>query len=134
MVTLCGDDPGRVLPSGRRRLSGGKQMATYIVTGCYTAAAMKGMIAAPSDREAAARGIIEASGGKLVSFLLTTGDTDFSLVVQSPDINRMLASLIAAAASGAVSNLKTVQAFTSAEFTAAQRAAGEIAAQYKAPS
>ena len=109
-------------------------MATYIVTGCYTAAAMKGMIAAPSDREAAARGIIEASGGKLVSFLLTTGDTDFSMVVQSPDINRMLASLIAAAASGAVSNLKTVQAFTSAEFTAAQRAAGEIAAQYKAPS
>jgi uncharacterized protein with GYD domain len=95
---------------------------------------MQGMIKAPSDREAAARGIVEAGGGKVVSFLLTTGDTDFSMIVQSPDINRMLASLLAVGASGAVSNLKTVQAFTSAEFTAAQRGAAEMIAQYKAPA
>jgi hypothetical protein len=56
------------------------------------------------------------------------------MIVQSPDINRMLASLLAVGASGAVSNLKTVQAFTSAEFTAAQRGAAEMIAQYKAPA
>jgi len=39
-------------------------MALYIVTGNYTAAAIKGMMANPSDREAAVRPLIEAAGGK----------------------------------------------------------------------
>jgi hypothetical protein len=43
----------------------------------------------------------------------------------------MLASLMAAGATGTVSNLKTVQAFTSAEFLAAQKAAGAIASKFK---
>ncbi len=109
-------------------------MAHYIVTGSYTAAGMKGMMAHPSDREAAAKAIIEASGGKLQSFLLTTGDTDFSMVVETTDLTKMLASLMVVGASGAVSGLKTVQAFTSAEFMAAQKAAGAMAAKYAAPA
>ena len=109
-------------------------MAHYIVTGSYTALAAKGMIANPSDREAAARAIIEAGGGKLTSFLLTTGDTDFSMIVQTDDISKLLAGLLVVAASGAVSNLKTVQAFTSAEFTAAQKAAATIASKYQPPT
>jgi len=109
-------------------------MARYIVTGCYTSAAMLGMIAKPSDREAAARALIESAGGKLDTFLLTTGETDFCMILQAADILRMLSALMVAAGSGAVSNLKTVQAFTSAEFTSAQRAAGALAAQYQAPA
>jgi hypothetical protein len=46
----------------------------------------------------------------------------------------MLSALIAAGASGAVSGLKTVQCFTSAEFLQAQKAAGAVAAKYSAPS
>ncbi|MGC1427610.1 MAG: GYD domain-containing protein [Albidovulum sp.] len=109
-------------------------MALYIVTGSYTAAAMKGMIAHPSDRAAAARGVIEASGGKMVSFLLTTGDYDFSMVVETGDMPKMLASLMVVGATGAVTGLKTVQAFTNDEFTAAQKAASAIAKSYAAPS
>jgi uncharacterized protein with GYD domain len=109
-------------------------MALYIVTGSYTAAAMKGMIAKPSDRGAAAGALIAAGGGKMVSFLVTTGDYDFSMVVETNDLTRMLASLMVAGGSGAVSGLKTVQAFTSDEFLAAQKAAGPIAAKYQAPS
>jgi uncharacterized protein with GYD domain len=109
-------------------------MAHYIVTGNYTSAAMKGMIAKPSDREAAVRTLIESSGGKLKSFLLTTGDTDYSMIVETSDLTAMLAALMVAGASGATSNLKTVQAFTSAEFTAAQQKAGQIAAKYATPA
>jgi uncharacterized protein with GYD domain len=109
-------------------------MAKYIVTGCYTAAAMKGMIANPADREKAAAAVIGAGGGKLESFYLTTGETDFIIVVTSDDIVSMLASLIAVGASGAVSNLKTVQCFTAAEFLAAQKAAGAIVGKYSAPN
>jgi uncharacterized protein with GYD domain len=109
-------------------------MAQYIVTGSYTAAAMKGMIAKPSDREKATAKLVAAAGGKMESFFLTTGDSDFAMRVTTDDIVKMLAALMVAGASGAVSNLKTVQCFTSAEFTAAQKAAGAIAAKYNAPN
>jgi uncharacterized protein with GYD domain len=108
-------------------------MARYIVTGSYTAAAMKGMLAKPSDRQAATGGLIAAAGGKLESFYLTTGDNDFLMVVQTDNLGDMLAALMVAGASGATSGLKTVQAFTSAEFTAAQKRGGQIAASYMAP-
>ena len=109
-------------------------MAMYIVTGSYSSAAMKGMIANPSDREKATGALVAASGGKMESFFLTTGDTDFIMRVTTDNVVRMLAALMVAGASGAVSNLKTVQCFTSAEFLEAQKAAGAIAAKYAAPS
>ncbi len=109
-------------------------MAQYIVTGSYTAAAMKGMIAHPSDREKATAALIASAGGKMESFFLTTGDNDFIIRVTTDNMVGMLAALIATGASGAVANLKTVQCFTSAEFLKAQQAAGAIAAKYSAPS
>ncbi len=109
-------------------------MAHYIITGSYSSAAMKGMLSHPSDREAATRSLIEACGGTLVSFFLTTGDNDFSMTVQTDDVVALMSGLIVAGASGATSNLKTVQAFTSAEFSAAQKKAGAIAAKYAAPN
>lgn len=109
-------------------------MARYIITGSYTGAAMKGMIAKPSDREKAAAALVAAGGGKLEDFYLTTGDTDFMIVAQADDLSGVIASLMVAGASGAVSGLKTVQAFTSKEFLAAQKTAGAIASKYKAPN
>ena len=109
-------------------------MAMYIITGSYSAAAMKGMIAHPSDREKATGALVAAAGGKMESFFLTTGDSDFIMRVTSDDITRMLAALMVAGASGAVSGLKTVQCFTSAEFMKAQKDAGAIAAKYAAPN
>lgn len=109
-------------------------MARYIVTGSYTAAAMKGLLAKPSDREAATSALVAAAGGKLEAFYLTTGDTDFLMVSSTDNLQDLLSAMIVAGASGAVSGLKTVQAFSSAEFTAAQKRAGEIAMKYVAPN
>lgn len=109
-------------------------MARYIVTGSYTAAAMKGLMAKPSDREAATSALVAAAGGKLHAFYMTTGDTDFLMITETDNLQDMLAALIVAGASGAVSGLKTVQAFSSAEFLMAQKRAGEIAARYAAPA
>ncbi len=106
-------------------------MPLFVITGSYTAAAMNGMIAHPSDREAATRSIVEASGGKLLSYYVTTGDNDFMMIAESNDGSDLLAPLMVAGASGTVSNLKTVRAYTSAEFTAAQKKAGQIAAAFK---
>jgi len=108
-------------------------MPRFIVTGSYTASAAKAMVEKPSDREAAARAVVEAAGGTLESFYLTTGDSDFAIKVTIGDASDLIAGLLATAASGAVSNVRTVRAFTSDEFTAMQKKAGEIASAYKAP-
>jgi len=109
-------------------------MPRFIVTGCYTAAACKGMIANPSDREAGARSIIEAAGGKLESFYVTTGATDFTFTVTVDDVSDLLAGLLAASGSGAITGAQTKRAFTGAEFMAMQKKAGALAAAYKAPN
>lgn len=109
-------------------------MARYIVTGNYTAAAMKGLLAKPSDREAATSALVAAAGGKMLSYYVTTGDSDFLMVTETNNLNDMLAALIVAGASGAVSGLKTVQAFSAAEFMDAQKRAGEIASKYVSPA
>ncbi len=105
-------------------------MAHFIVTGNYTNDAMKGMVAHPSDREAAARALVEAAGGKVKAYYMTTGENDFLMITEAKDGVDVIASLLVAGASGTVSNLKTVRGFTSAEFTAAQKKAGAIAATY----
>ncbi len=105
-------------------------MAQYIITGNYTAAAMKGMIEKPTDREKIAGALVKSAGGKLESYFLTTGDSDFIMRVSTDDLTKMLAALVVAGASGNFANIKTVQCFTSKEFLAAQKAAGKLAKGY----
>lgn len=109
-------------------------MPRFIVTGCYTGAAFRGMIANPSDREAAARGLVEAAGGKLETYYMTTGATDFTFTAVIDDAADLLAGLMVASAAGAISDVRTQRAFTAAEFTAIQKKAGSLAASYKAPA
>ncbi len=108
-------------------------MPRFIISGNYTPSAMKGMIDSPADRESATRALVEAAGGKLETFYLTTGDNDFSMKVTIDDAADLISALMVAGASGAASNLKTVRAFTSDEFTEMQKKAGKIAKAYKAP-
>lgn len=106
-------------------------MPLFVLTGNYTSAAMKGMIANPSDRGAATAALVKAAGGNLLSYYLTTGENDFLMVIEGPNDLDMMAPIIVAGATGTVTNLKTVQAFTSAEFLTAQKKAGQISAQFK---
>jgi uncharacterized protein with GYD domain len=89
------------------------------VTGCYTGAAFKGTIANPSDREAA-RGLIEAAGGKLETCYMSTGATDFTFTAVIDDPADLLAGLLVATAAGAISDVRTQRAFSAGEFMAIQ--------------
>lgn len=111
-------------------------MARYIITGNYTSAAMKGMMAHPSDRGAASAKIAAAAGGTLEHYFVTTGASDFMMIVstESDNFGDMVAALMVAGGSGAISNLQTVRALTSDEFTAVQKKAGQIAAAYAPPA
>ncbi|MEK1893346.1 MAG: GYD domain-containing protein, partial [Rhizobium sp.] len=46
----------------------------------------------------------------------------------------LVPALLVIGASGAVSNVKTVRAYTGAEFRAAQEKAGKIASSYRPPA
>lgn len=92
---------------------------------------IKGMLAKPSDREAAVRPLIESVGGKLISYYVTTGAHDFQVTVEGDDSVAVMAALMAASAGGGVSNLQTVQAFTPAEFVEAQKKAGALTNSFK---
>src|SRR5262245_27420566 len=109
-------------------------MPQFILTGCYTAAAAKGMVDNPSDREEAARSIMEAAGGKLHSFYITTGETDWMAIVEFADGADLIPAVLVVGSSGAVSNDKTVRAYTGAEFKAAQQKASKIASSYRSPA
>jgi len=92
------------------------------------------MIDHPSDREEAARAIMEAAGGKLHSFYVTTGDTDWMTIVEFADGADLIPAVLVVGASGAVSNVKTVRAYSGSEFRAAQDKAGKIASAYRSPA
>lgn len=109
-------------------------MPRFIVTGCYTQSAMKGMLAKPSDRGAAAKKLVEAGGGTMEHYFVTTGPKDFMIVVSVDDITSLAAGLMVAGATGAISNVETIRAFSSDEFTQMQKKAGNMAAAYMAPA
>lgn len=110
-------------------------MAKYIISGRYTSEGMRGLMANPSDREAAVRPLISAAGGKILSYYVTFGERDFQMVVESgDDTEALLAALVVAGASGGFSQLSTVQAFTTAEFMAAQKRAAAMVASFTPPN
>ena len=70
----------------------------------------------PSDREAAVRNLAEAVGGSLETYYLMMGQHDGCAILDAPDSISASAAAVAAAGSGAFSNLETHELFTAAQF------------------
>ena len=108
-------------------------MVRLVTRGRFTHDYAKGLVAAPEDREPAVRKLIEAAGGKLVSFYFTTGDSDFMVIAEANEAETLIAAYLATAAAGAVSHLSTQRAWTGAEFKAVAQKASKAASHYRAP-
>jgi uncharacterized protein with GYD domain len=108
-------------------------MIRLVTRGRFTHDYAKGLLAAPEDREPAVRKVIEAAGGKLISFYFTTGDSDFLLISEANDAESIIAALMAATAAGTISNVTTGRAWTGAEFKAIGDKASKAASAYRAP-
>ena len=134
-MDMCGPaGPTRRALQAVTSIQWGIAMSIYIITGNYTTDGAKGMMAHPTDRMEAVRPLITAGGGKILSYYVTLGESDFHITVEGDDIEGIMSALIAAGASGGVSNMRTQQAFTTKEFLAAQKRAGAMAATFKAPN
>lgn len=108
-------------------------MATFILTGRFTLDAVRGLMSKPEDRTGSVGAIVDAAGGKLLHYYITTGDSDFMLVAEADAAEDFLAGVMVAGASGAVTGLKTVRAWSSGDFVKVAEKAGAIAGSYRAP-
>ena len=108
-------------------------MPTYILRGRYSTPGIKGLITKPQNREAAVRTLIESAGGRMLHYYLTTGDCDFLVIMHSPDTETAVTAAMVASASGAVTDLTTVQAWSAPEFSSLTERAGSIVGSYQPP-
>lgn len=101
-------------------------MPTYIVTGSYSAQAAADMVENPRDRESIAKAIVDAAGGTLDAWYITTGPMDVLMIVTIDDIDSLMAGLIVGASSGNFTDLQSQRAFTNADFTRIQEKASTL--------
>jgi uncharacterized protein with GYD domain len=105
-------------------------MAYYLFQASYTPAALKSMTDNPQDREAAARPIIEAVGGKLHNLFFCFGSDDVLALIEAPNDEAMAAAAFVIGGSGAFSSGKTTKLLTSTEAMAAMTAAKSASESY----
>jgi len=107
-------------------------MPLFISRGNYTRDAIAGMIAKPEDRGAEVSKLLSAVGGKLHGHYMTFGEYDFLVIAEAPSEQDVIATLIAVAGSGGVTNLNSTLAISSAEMKTAFAKAGPLAAKFRA--
>ena len=108
-------------------------MPIFITRGRYSAEAVRNLVANPEDRLPAVRNLVEAAGAKLLNFYVTLGHYDFLLIAEAPSAKEASAAILAAAASGSITDNETTEAFTTAEAKQVFAGAGKVAESYKRP-
>jgi uncharacterized protein with GYD domain len=108
-------------------------MPLYITRGNYTGATIKNMMAKPEDRTETVGKLFAAVGGKLHALYFTFGESDFLLIAEAPSEKDIMAVLLAAAGTGAVTNLNTVAAVSAADAKAVFAKANTLVSQYRPP-
>jgi uncharacterized protein with GYD domain len=107
----------------------------FCLTGQYTPQALNAILENPTtNRQEAARKVIEAEGGKLVSMYSTPADGPGVLVifdVPDPSSAAAIAGIVVAA--GALCNVQLKRLLTQEEVTKVRQKASKLRAAYAAP-
>ena len=109
-------------------------MTVYITQGRYTLEAIEGMVNKPEDRAEPVAALAKAIGGKLLDYYVTFGEYDFLVIIQggrNKNETDTMAALLAAAASGGVTDLKTIVAVKSKDSMKAMRKAKRVIKGFK---
>ena len=108
-------------------------MIRLVTRGRFTRDFIKALTGAPEDREPVVRKLIESAGGKVLSYYVTTGETDFLLISEANEAEAVIAALMAASAAGTISHVSTARAWTGAEFKAIMERASKASKAYRPP-
>ena len=107
-------------------------MPLYMTQFAYTTEAWATLAHRPEDRSAAVRELLEAGGGRLISWYLSFGEYDGLLIYEAPDDATAGALVLAAARQGHLSVTKTTPLFDSEQSMEILRRAGGMA--FRAPA
>ncbi len=108
-------------------------MPTFITYASYSHSGTKGLVDKPSDRSGVIKGLVEKAGGKFIALYFTTGSNDVVLVTEAPDGSDAVAVGMAVAATGSISKIETVRAWTPSEFKGIAEKAAKVASAYTPP-
>ena len=106
-------------------------MPIYISRGCYTADAVRGMMAKPEDRETSIASVFEKLGGKLLGYYVTLGEFDWLIIAEFPNEKAASSAMLVAVAGGSVSNVQTTVAMTAKQAMEAFSGADAVAKSFK---
>jgi len=101
--------------------------------GRYRENAVKGMLAKPEDRSAAAAKLVEHAGGKLLGFYMLFGEYDWMLIYEAPSGTAAASAVLTAVGAGAVTDTKTMLALTGTEAKKAFETSAAVVAAYRVP-
>jgi uncharacterized protein with GYD domain len=110
-----------------------KEMPMFITYASYSQSGAKGLIEKPADRSGAIKTLIEKAGGKLIALYFTTGSNDVVLISEVADGSDAVAVGMAVSASGSLSKIETVRAWTASEFKGIAEKAAKVASAYAPP-
>lgn len=109
-------------------------MSYYLFQMTYSESAIKALVSTPTDREAAARKLIEALGGKLHHFFFAFGKYDIVCLIENPDEKAIMAGTAIIGASGTASSMMTTKLMSSKDAMAAMSLAAKTMGAYKPPA
>ncbi len=99
-------------------------MALYMYQASFTSEAWATQIQNPQNRAEQMRTLIEANGGRLISYYYAFGEYDVVLISELPDNVNAAALSLAAAGGGALKALKTTVLMSVEDGIEAMRKAG----------
>ena len=108
-------------------------MPLFITYASYSHSGTKGLVDKPSDRTGVIKGLVEKAGGKFIAMYFTTGSNDVVLITEVADGSDAVATGMAVAASGSLSKIETVRAFTPSEFKGIAEKAAKVVSAYTPP-
>src|SRR5436190_7506347 len=109
-------------------------MALFMLMGKYSPEAMKSIMETGSDREAAARKVIEAAGGKLLGFYGMFGqEYNVAVIVEAAGNAEYIGGIAPAITSGTFTAFKSIPLYTAAEVVKGSKIAKKVAPSYSPP-
>lgn len=108
-------------------------MPLFITYASYSPSGVKGIVDKPIDRSDVIKALIEKGGGKFIAMYNTTGSNDVVLITEAPDGSDAVAAGMAVSATGSVSKVETVRAWTPSEFKSIAEKAAKVASAYTPP-
>lgn len=110
-------------------------MALYMLMVRYTPQAIKTIVEGDTDREAAARGLTEAAGGKMLGFYGLIGqEYHVALIADMPGVSEYVGSVLTATMGGAIESFKTIPMYDNDDMHKARDTYRKVKSAYAPPS